>query len=378
LVISDPCHADAPTGFAASTRTNGKQSMGYLELIGIRKRFEQVLAVRDFSLSVQQGEFVSLLGPSGCGKTTTLRMIAGFEQPDEGQILLDGTELIHVPANRRGAGMVFQAYALFPNLSVLGNIGFGLEIAHVPKDEIRETVSSLLELVRLEGVEDRFPHQLSGGQQQRVALARALALKPRLLLLDEPLSALDAKVRVSLRSEIRRIQSDLGITTLYVTHDQEEALSISDRVVVMREGLIEQDASPREIYRQPASRFVAEFIGTANQFEGKAIDGHTVRTPGLDLAVSIPPELVDKDIVVLVRPENVRVLEAGTDPAIVTNVLHGKVEAITFMGPITRISVSAAGKHLMCDIGAAHQAPIEFNQDITLGFSAEDCQVMEL
>jgi putative spermidine/putrescine transport system ATP-binding protein len=350
--------------------------MGYLDLVDIEKQFGRVQAVRDFSLSVAQGEFVSLLGPSGCGKTTTLRMIAGFEQPDRGQILLDGQELTAIPPNQRGAGMVFQAYALFPNLSVLGNIGFGLEIAHVPREEIRRTVAELLSLVKLEGIQDRFPHQLSGGQQQRVALARALALKPRLLLLDEPLSALDAKVRVSLRTEIRRIQSSLGITTIYVTHDQEEALSISDRVVVMREGSIEQDASPREIYRQPASRFVAEFIGTANQFEGVAVDEHTVRMDGFDLNVSVPPELIGHQIVVLVRPENVRLVE-GVEPDTETdNVLRGRIESISFMGPVTRVSVASHGNQLMCDLGLAQQTSIEFNQEVTLAFSGDHCQVM--
>jgi putative spermidine/putrescine transport system ATP-binding protein len=350
--------------------------MGYLDLVDIEKQYGHVQAVRGFSLSVEQGEFVSLLGPSGCGKTTTLRMIAGFEQPDQGQILLDGQELIAIPPNQRGAGMVFQAYALFPNLTVMGNIGFGLEVAHVPKDEIRRTVAELLSLVKLEGIQDRFPHQLSGGQQQRVALARALALKPRLLLLDEPLSALDAKVRVSLRTEIRRIQSSLGITTIYVTHDQEEALSISDRVVVMREGSIEQDASPREIYRQPASRFVAEFIGTANQFEGVAVDGHTVRMDGFDLNVPVPPELIDHQIVVLVRPENVYLVGGDALDKEMDNVMRGRVESISFMGPVTRVSVSSHGNQLMCDLSLAQQTSIEFNQEVTLAFSGDHCQVM--
>jgi putative spermidine/putrescine transport system ATP-binding protein len=352
--------------------------MGYLDLVNIEKQFGHVKAVRDFSLSVAQGDFVSLLGPSGCGKTTTLRMIAGFEHPDSGKILLDGKELTEIPPNQRGAGMVFQAYALFPNLTVLGNIGFGLEIAHTPKDEIRTTVGDLLSLVKLEGIQGRYPHQLSGGQQQRVALARALALKPRLLLLDEPLSALDAKVRVSLRTEIRRIQSSLGITTIYVTHDQEEALSISDRVVVMREGTIEQDASPREIYRQPASRFVAEFIGTANQFEGVAVDAHTVKTEGLDLKVSVPQELVDQQIVVLVRPENVRLLDGSAPDEETDNVLHGRIESISFMGPVTRVSVLSHGQQLMCDLTIAQQTAIEFNQEVTLAFSGDDCQVMAM
>jgi len=350
--------------------------MGYLDLFGVQKTYGNVHAVRDFSLSVLQGEFVSLLGPSGCGKTTTLRMIAGFEAPDAGRILLDGSDLTDVPPNKRGAGMVFQAYALFPNLSVRGNIAFGLEIARYGKAEIGTAVSELLKLVRLEGVEDRYPNQLSGGQQQRVALARALALKPRLLLLDEPLSALDAKVRVSLRAEIRRIQSELGITTIYVTHDQEEALSISDRVVVMREGRIEQDASPREIYREPASRFVAEFIGTANQFEGTALDEASVRTPGFTLSAAIPEELIGKPVVVLVRPENIRLLNQVPPGESAENLIRGRIDSISFMGPVTRVSVASNGMRLMCDIGAGQPGRIEFNEEVALSFPAEACQVM--
>lgn len=351
--------------------------MGYLDLIHVNKSYASVHAVRDFSISVSKGQFVSLLGPSGCGKTTTLRMVAGFERPDAGEILLDGEDLTSVPPNKRSAGMVFQAYALFPNLSVQGNIAFGLEVARRPKPEIRAAVSELLQLVRLEGVEDRFPHQLSGGQQQRVALARALALKPRLLLLDEPLSALDAKVRVSLRAEIRRIQSELGLTTIYVTHDQEEALSISDRVVVMQSGSIEQDATPTEIYRQPASRFVADFIGTANEFEGIALDSGIVKAPGFLLRAQIPANLIGKKIVVLVRPENIQLVEHPSHKASTENVFIGRVESISFMGPVTRISIAANDMRLMCDIGATQQTQLEFNQEVSLVFPPEACQVME-
>jgi len=351
--------------------------VGYLDLIRVHKTYAGVHAVHDFSISVIEGQFVSLLGPSGCGKTTTLRMLAGFEKPDAGEILLEGQDLINVPPNKRGAGMVFQAYALFPNLTVQGNIAFGLEIARRPKLEIQAAVSELLHLVHLDGVEDRFPHQLSGGQQQRVALARALALKPKLLLLDEPLSALDAKVRVSLRAEIRRIQSELGLTTIYVTHDQEEALSISDRVVVMQNGSIEQDATPTEIYRQPATRFVADFIGTANEFEGIARDNNTVQTPGYILKAHIPDNLVEKKIVVLVRPENIRLVEHPSTTPSTDNIITGRVETISFMGPVTRVSISANNLRLMCDIGATQQTQLDFNQEISLIFPPEACQVMQ-
>ncbi|MGZ6315819.1 MAG: ABC transporter ATP-binding protein, partial [Anaerolineales bacterium] len=250
--------------------------MAYLELKNVSKAFSGADVVHDFSLDIEKGTLVSFLGPSGCGKTTTLRMIAGFEQLDEGTIQLDGSDITAVPPNRRDIGMVFQAYALFPNKTVRDNVAFGLRMKKTPKSEIGKKVDDALEMVRLQETADRYPHQLSGGQQQRIALARALAVHPRVLLLDEPLSALDAEVRVALRGEIRRIQSDLAITTVYVTHDQEEALSISDKVVVMNKGLIEQVGPPEEIYRAPRTRFVATFIGTANQFLGKASGKDTV------------------------------------------------------------------------------------------------------
>src|SRR6202795_209651 len=218
------------------------------------------------------GEFFSFLGPSGCGKTTTLRMIAGFEQPTAGTITIGGTDITHRPPNRRNIGMVFQSYALFPNMSVADNIGFGLKVRKRPKDQIRKRVGELLEMINLPNKGDRYPWQLSGGQQQRVALARALAIEPQVLLLDEPLSALDAKIRVALRTEIRSIQRQLGITTVYVTHDQEEALSLSDRVVVMSEGRVEQIGAPADIYNFPATPFVASFVGTLNLLAVGVID----------------------------------------------------------------------------------------------------------
>ena len=246
--------------------------MAFLELTGVQKRFGDVAAVLDFNLAAERGEFVSFLGPSGCGKTTTLRMIAGFEQPTGGTITVNGTDITHRSPNQRNVGMVFQSYALFPNMTVAGNIGFGLKVRKRPKAEIDRRVGELLELIHLEGRGDRYPYQLSGGQQQRVALARALAIEPQVLLLDEPLSALDAKIRIVLRKEIRAIQRQLGITTVYVTHDQEEALSLSDRVVVMSEGRIEQIGTPFEIYNFPATTFVASFVGTLNLVEACVID----------------------------------------------------------------------------------------------------------
>src|SRR5438094_6417913 len=238
--------------------------MTFLTLTGIQKQFGTTYAVHDFNLSAEKGEFVSFLGPSGCGKTTTLRMIAGFEQPTAGTILVNDIDITHQPPNQRNVGMVFQSYALFPNMTVAGNIGFGLRVRKRPKAQIDKRVKELLALIHLEDRGNRFPYQLSGGQQQRVALARALAFEPQVLLLDEPLSALDAKIRIVLRKEIRTIQRQLGITTVYVTHDQEEALSLSDRVVVMSEGRIEQIGAPADIYNFPATPFVASFVGTLN------------------------------------------------------------------------------------------------------------------
>ena len=238
--------------------------MAFLTLTAIQKLFPGgVAAVEDFNLDVARGEFVSFLGPSGCGKTTTLRMIAGFEKPTSGTITVDGKDITDKSPNQRNVGMVFQSYALFPNMTVAGNIGFGLKVRKRPKAEIAKKVDELIEMMHLQGRADRYPWQMSGGQQQRVALARALAIEPQVLLLDEPLSALDAKIRIVLRKEIRSIQRQLGITTVYVTHDQEEALSLSDRVVVMNEGHIEQIGVPSEIYNFPTTAFVASFVGNA-------------------------------------------------------------------------------------------------------------------
>src|SRR5512142_2359155 len=239
--------------------------MTHLALTNISKEYAGAAVVQDFNLDVKKGEFVSFLGPSGCGKTTTLRMIAGFEIPTTGKVTLDDADITNKAPNQRNVGMVFQAYALFPNMTVAQNIGFGMQIHHASKEDIKQRVEEMLALIHLENKGNSFPSQLSGGQQQRVALARALANRPQVLLLDEPLSALDAKIRVELRAEIRAIQKRLGITAIYVTHDQEEALSISDRIVVMREGEMDQVGTPFEIYNFPTTAFVASFVGTLNR-----------------------------------------------------------------------------------------------------------------
>ncbi|HEV7276707.1 MAG TPA: ABC transporter ATP-binding protein [Devosiaceae bacterium] len=309
----------------------------FLRLQRIGKRFGTTTVVKDVDLEFGKGEFVTLLGPSGCGKTTILRMIAGFERPTAGTIEVEGVDITHVRPNQRQIGMVFQAYALFPNMSVAQNIGFGLKVAGVGREETRTRTSEMLQLIGLSGYEKRFPFELSGGQQQRVALARALAPRPRMLLLDEPLSALDAKIRVSLREEIRNIQRELGITTVFVTHDQEEALSISDRIVVLNGGRIEQVGVPFEVYNRPASRFVATFVGTLNTLYGEVadaaqkkvvIDGQTVTIPSLMAAAK-----TGDAVALTIRPEAIVI---GGDREVI---LEGTVEEVGFLGAVIRVRV---------------------------------------
>jgi len=317
-------------------------SMGFLELTHVRKTFGAFNAVEDFMLSAERGEFVSFLGPSGCGKTTTLRMIAGFEFPDSGSIKVDGKEISGLPPNKRNVGMVFQAYALFPNMSVASNIGFGMRVQKRPKDAVAKRVAELLQMINMPEKADRYPYQLSGGQQQRVALARALAIEPQVLLLDEPLSALDAKIRVALRGEIRTIQRQLGITTVYVTHDQEEALSLSDRVVVMSNGRIEQIGTPFEIYNTPATSFVASFVGTLNALPATVVDPATgtvtVSGQTIRLARSIPAA-AHSTVEIALRPEILTLREGGAD----ANRLTGSVQRVTFLGAIVRVRIQLDG-----------------------------------
>ncbi len=308
--------------------------MSFLVLDGIQKRFVGgTVAVENFNLAAEKGEFVSFLGPSGCGKTTTLRMIAGFEQPSAGTITVDGKDITYRPPNRRNVGMVFQSYALFPNMTVADNVGFGLKIRKRSKDQIKKRVAELLELINLPDKGNRYPYQLSGGQQQRVALARALAIEPEVLLLDEPLSALDAKIRVALRKEIRSIQRQLGITTVYVTHDQEEAMSLSDRVVVMSEGRVEQIGPPPEIYNFPATPFVASFVGTLNLLPATVTgDGSKVAVAGHEITPSKPLQgRSGSKVTVALRPEAIELGEAGG-----ANRLTGTIEDVSFLGSIVR------------------------------------------
>lgn len=314
--------------------------MAFLEINNVSKIFgKDTVAVDNFNLHMEQGELVSFLGPSGCGKTTTLRMVAGFETPTTGQIIIDGHDVTYMPPNQRNVGMVFQAYALFPNMTVADNIGFGLKIAKKQPEEIRNRVNEMLDLIHMSGYNDRYPYQLSGGQQQRVALARALALSPEVLLLDEPLSALDAKIRVMLRAEIRAIQQRLGITAIYVTHDQEEALSISDRVVVMYQGRIEQIGTPFEIYNFPQTEFVAQFVGTLNAVNAEVVDAASQRLKLEGQIIQAAHGLEDKRngdrVMIAIRPE--RFSFVGEERK--ANVLDCTIKNITFLGSIVRIQV---------------------------------------
>ncbi|MFJ8164375.1 ABC transporter ATP-binding protein [Streptomyces sp. NPDC096136] len=315
---------------AESAATGGAR----VEFRGLRRAFGTTTALDGLDLTVEPGELLALLGPSGCGKTTALRVLAGFEHPDSGEVLVDGEDITRVPANRRDAGMVFQSYSLFPNLNARENVAFGLRVRGVPAARRRERAAELLDLVGLPEHGDRYPHQMSGGQQQRVALARALALRPRVLLLDEPLSALDAKVRANLREEIRRLQLSLGITTVFVTHDQEEALSMADRVAVLNAGKLEQCAAPAELYERPATPFVAEFVGTMNRLPGRLAGSGQVEVAGTRLPVDGPvPDATDVEV--LVRPENLTVAADAAGSATVTSA--------SFFGAVTRLHLDLPG-----------------------------------
>ena len=353
--------------------------MAYLELTGLGKAFGATRVVSAFGLAVERGEFVSFLGPSGCGKTTVLRMIAGFETPSEGSIRVDGAEIGHLPANRRNIGMVFQAYALFPNLTVAQNVAFGLKIARVPRRERDARVAEMLGLIKLPHLAGRYPYQLSGGQQQRVALARALAPRPKILLLDEPLSALDAKIRVSLREEIRAVQRALGITTIFVTHDQEEALSISDRIVVMNEGRADQVGTPSEIYNNPATRFVASFVGTLNLFEARVVDPAAGR-----VSIDGQPVVTARDIsaygiadeaTVALRPE---ALSLGGDGGSDRNALAGTVEEVSFLGAVIRVRVRLREARVSLDIfnDPALELP-KVGSAATVSFKKDDLLIID-
>jgi putative spermidine/putrescine transport system ATP-binding protein len=317
--------------------------MAALLLQGVTKMFGDAVAVSDLSLTIESGEFVSILGPSGCGKTTTLRMIAGFEQPDSGRILIDGQDVTVVSPQRRNIGFVFQSYALFPHMTVAQNVSFGLAIRKVPAAQAKSVVAATLALVRLGELGTRYPHQLSGGQQQRVALARALAIRPRLLLLDEPLSNLDAKLRDDMRDEVRRIQREVGITAIFVTHDQSEAFALADRVAVMDRGRLQQIADPVSIYETPANATVSSFIGQANMFEGSAaaVSADRVRvklgdgTELLCVGTGLHPGMPCRTFI-----KYERVTLSRNAPARFDNLFTGTIASRTYLGDSARYVVA--------------------------------------
>ena len=352
--------------------------MAYLELQNLERDFGTVKALDGIEISLGEGEFLSLLGPSGCGKTTALRLVAGFDRPDAGRIVVDGKDVTRVAPNKRDMGMVFQAYSLFPNMTAAQNVEFGLRIRGKDRPDRRKRVDDLLELVGLGHAGARYPHQLSGGMQQRVALARALAIEPRVLLLDEPLSALDAKVRVQLREEIRRIQLELGITTLYVTHDQEEALSVSDHVAVMYRGRIEQMGAPAEMYSAPATPFVAEFIGTMNRLEGTVVDPSTgtIESGGVTLTVAAARgKPRGARVLVLIRPETVEVAAANGAGA---NMMTGEVLTHTFLGPVTRLKIMSGQSSLIADMPTARAAALPPGSKVDAALPATEARLLDL
>jgi len=341
-------------------------------IFNITKRFGDVIALDNVSLDIGDGELFTLLGPSGCGKTTLLRIIAGLEFPDSGKIVFGDRDVTYLKASRRNTAMVFQNYALWPHMTVYENVAFGLEIRKYPKDEIRRRVHDILRLVKLEGMEKRFPGQLSGGQQQRVALARALVVEPDVLLLDEPLSNLDAKLRVEMREEVRRIQRETGITTIYVTHDQEEALTISDRIAVMNKGRVQQVGTPIEIYRSPKNEFVATFIGKSTILRGvlkKIVDGYgVVDIGGFEVLGRLESRFrVGDKVTVIFRPEDCRVGEIDG-----YNKLEGIIESIMFIGSYFHIRLNVNGK----DILILADVDGDFKEGMPLKFSIDPDEVM--
>lgn len=351
---------------AVSARTGSDPAA--IELIGVAKQFAsddgKVQAVEHVDLAIDTGEFFSLLGPSGCGKTTTLRMIAGFEEPTSGQVLLYGENMVGVPPNRRDMNMVFQNYALFPHMTVFDNVAFGLRRKKVDKGEIDRRVNEMLELVDLTGRERRRPREMSGGQQQRVALARALVNHPRALLLDEPLGALDLKLRQAMQSELKRIQREVGITFVYVTHDQGEALTMSDRIAVMNAGRVEQLGTPREVYEQPRTRFVADFIGTSNLLTARAdrIEGDCAVAAFGDqqrLVVPLRGVVPHGDLEVTVRPEKIRIGTAPIDDAQCQ--LRGTLEEIVYQGTFTGYLVTTEATH---DKVVVHWQNVDDSRDV--------------
>jgi putative spermidine/putrescine transport system ATP-binding protein len=343
------------------TPTGAARAAVEVRLEGLSRHYGPVVALDHLDLTLQPGELIALLGPSGCGKTTTLRLLAGLEDADTGRVIVGGKDITGVSAAKRDMGMVFQAYSLFPHMTVRQNVAFGLRLRKVGSARRDTRALEMLDLVGLSTQADRYPHQLSGGQQQRVALARALAIEPQVLLLDEPLSALDAKVRAQLRDEIRRIQLEVGITTLFVTHDQEEALAIADRVGVMKDGRLEQLAPPTEVYTRPATSFVAEFVGLSNRLAGEVRGGEVhVRGCTLPLVEDVP----DGPVVALVRPEAVTMASHASDSG--SGPLVGTVIAITFLGATSRVTVDLGDTRVMAQLPTSEASALSAGSRVVL------------
>ncbi|MFM8212163.1 MAG: ABC transporter ATP-binding protein [Actinomycetes bacterium] len=336
-----------------------------VELNNLVRKFGDLYALDGFSLTINPGELIALLGPSGCGKTTALRLLAGLDLPDSGNVVVDGQDITNVPANKRDMGMVFQAYSLFPNLTAIENVAFGLKVRGIDTEKRLRKANELLELVGLTTQANRYSHQMSGGQQQRVALARALAIEPKVLLLDEPLSALDAKVRTQLRDEIRRIQIEVGTTTLFVTHDQEEAMAMADRVGVMSNGKLEQIDRPNIVYSSPTSAFVASFVGAMNRLPAK-LDGNKVHTLGQ--SISHGGGASGSDLVALIRPESIEVSVAKT-----SGDKTGSVLARSFLGPQTRLTIvtSETKTNIHVDLPSSDAGPFAPGALVELKIAAQ-------
>jgi putative spermidine/putrescine transport system ATP-binding protein len=341
-----------------------------VEFNGVQRHFGTVTALQGLDMQIHPGELVALLGPSGCGKTTALRLLAGFDRPDAGTITVGGRDVTKVPAHKRDMGMVFQAYSLFPNMSVRQNVAFGLRMRGRAKTDRMSRAGELLELVGLGDAGDRYPYQLSGGQQQRVAIARALAIEPTVLLLDEPLSALDARVRHQLRGEIRQVQQRLGITALFVTHDQSEALSLADRVGVMNAGQLEQIDTPENVYRSPATPFVAEFVGAMNRVAGRIADDGEVVVLGQRLPTIGPePFAPGTAVEALLRPEALQVTPDSAG--------HGEIVERTFLGSSERLRVNLEDGQVLLVEGPSHGAVLELGTRVGLKVMADSLAVVE-
>ncbi len=352
-----------------------------IRLEGIKKVFDnQVVAVDDVSIRIREGEFFSLLGPSGCGKTTTLRLIAGFEEPTEGTVYIRGRDVTHIPPHKRDTGMVFQNYALFPHRTIFDNVAFGLRMRHVPKEEIRKKVSEALRLVEMEGLGDRRPSQLSGGQQQRIALARAIVIEPNVLLCDEPLGALDKKLRQQMQFELKNLQKKIGVTLVYVTHDQEEALTMSDRIAVMHRGRVVQTGSPLEIYNRPETRFVSNFIGDSNLFEGsvertEAEAAEVITKDHVRLITRSDGISVGDQVTVAVRPEKARLLKRNEKA---DNAFAGSVESANFMGASIRYRIALPSGRLVFVVEPNDGSKPIFSpgQEARVGWEKSDCLIL--